>query len=135
MNLKHEYLRFRASKYFSLSSSGSHRCSIYRDIFAYVMHPRIASLISIFFIAALSGYSNNSIVYDSSRKTWAIIDKSMNPKDLSIDNQDYRILAYLVEDKSSTFLPTGLNIWKFPESKSTEIIKLTKVITTKLVYD
>ena len=52
----------------------------------------------------------------------------MNPKDLPNDNKDYRILAYLTEDNSRPFLPTGLNIWNFSESKSTEL-KLTKVST------
>ena len=56
----------------------------------------------------------------------------MNPKDLPNDNQDYRILAYLTDDKSSTFLPTGLNIWKLSDEKSIGL-KLTKVSTKKLL--
>ena len=59
-------------------------------------------------------------------KTWAIVDRPMNPRNLAIDAQDYRILAYLTEDNSSTFLPTGLNIWKLSDDKSTRL-KLTKV--------
>ena len=51
----------------------------------------------------------------------------MNPRDLANDKQEYKILAYLTQDKSTTLLPTGLNLWNFTDSRSTELMKLTMV--------
>ena len=62
-------------------------------------------------ISAFYGYSNNTLVYEESYKTWAIIDASANPVDFTIDPNNYNILAVLSANHSDSHVPTGLKPW------------------------
>ena len=80
-------------------------------------------------ISAFYGYSNNSLVYDGSYKTWAIIDASANPVDFAIDPNNYNILAMLSANDSDSHVPTGLKPWKIfdPKCKGRKSLKFTSV--------
>ena len=81
------------------------------------------------YFSAFYGYSNHSIVYEEKYNTWAIIDKSANPVDFTIDPDNYNILAILSSDNSESHLPTGVKSWEIfdPQCKGTRTLKFTSV--------
>ena len=80
-------------------------------------------------ILAFYGYSNHSLVYEESYKTWAIIDASANPVDFTIDPNNYSILAVLPANDSDSHVPTGLKPWNVfdPKCEGRRSLKFTSV--------
>ena len=70
-------------------------------------------VIILLFQIALKGFSKGSIVFDSAKQTWLIINEGFSGYDREREVKDgYKIQGIQSSEEFEAYLPTGLHSWQ-----------------------
>ena len=81
---------------------------------------------------AFYGYANNSIIYDTKKKTWAIINKTLRLNEFLNLEEEYEYLGLMKTNSHDFVLPTGLNEWNLTIPNHPSVVK--KLMFTKASF-
>ena len=82
---------------------------------------------------AFYGYANNSIIYDTKKKTWAIINKTLKLNEFINDEEEYEYLGLMKTNSHDFVLPTGLREWNLTISNLPSVVK--KLMFSKVCFN